>query len=301
MKISEILKRVCPAFSFEFFPPKDDDGFDKLFQTIDQLKRRPPAFVSMTYGAGGSTRAKTIDLVGRIKDEIGLESMAHLTCVGHSTDEIRSVLGDLRDRGVDNVLALRGDPPQGRTDFVKPQNGFGHASELVRFIRENFSFCIGVAGYPEGHVECPDKMLDLEHLKRKVEAGADFIVTQLFFDNRFYFDFVDRLRGMGIDIPIIPGIMPILSLNQIKRFTKMCGATIPEDLVSRLESVQDDPEAVRQIGIKHATAQCERLLLEGAPGIHFYTLNRSRATLSVLEHLKNLTLENKSVLPPQKF
>ena len=289
MKISEILKRVCPAFSFEFFPPKDDDGFDKLFQTIDQLKRRSPAFVSMTYGAGGSTRAKTIDLVGRIKDEIGLESMAHLTCVGHSTDEIRLVLEDLKDRGVDNVLALRGDPPLGRTDFVKPQNGFGHASELVEFIRENFSFCVGVAGYPEGHVECPDKLLDLEHLKRKVEAGADFIVTQLFFDNRFYFDFVDRLRGMGIDVPIIPGIMPILSLNQIKRFTKMCGATIPDDLISRLESVQDDPEAVRQIGIKHATVQCEKLLLEGAPGIHFYTLNRSRATLSVLEELKNLT------------
>ena len=289
MKISEILKRVCPAFSFEFFPPKDDDGFDKLFQTIDQLKRWNPAFVSMTYGAGGSTRAKTIDLVGRIKDEIGLESMAHLTCVGHSTDEIRLVLEDLKDRGVDNVLALRGDPPLGRTDFVKPQNGFGYASELVEFIRENFSFCVGVAGYPEGHIECSDKMLDLEHLKRKVEAGADFIVTQLFFDNRFYFDFVDRLRGMGIDVPIIPGIMPILSLNQIKRFTKMCGATIPDDLISRLESVQDDPEAVRQIGIKHATVQCEKLLLEGAPGIHFYTLNRSRATLSVLEQLKNLT------------
>ena len=289
MKISEILKRVCPAFSFEFFPPKDDDGFDKLFQTIDQLKRWNPAFVSMTYGAGGSTRAKTIDLVGRIKDEIGLESMAHLTCVGHSTDEIRLVLEDLKDRGVDNVLALRGDPPLGRTDFVKPQNGFGYASELVEFIRENFSFCIGVAGYPEGHVECPDKLLGLEHLKRKVEAGTDFIVTQLFFDNRFYFDFVDRLRGMGIDVPIIPGIMPILSLNQIKRFTKMCGATIPDDLISRLESAQDDPEAVRRIGIKHATVQCEKLLLEGAPGIHFYTLNRSRATLSVLEQLKNLT------------
>ena len=301
MKISEILKRVCPAFSFEFFPPKDDDGFDKLFQTIDQLKRWNPAFVSMTYGAGGSTRAKTIDLVGRIKDEIGLESMAHLTCVGHSTDEIRLVLEDLKDRGVDNVLALRGDPPLGRTDFVKPQNGFGYASELVEFIRENFSFCIGVAGYPEGHVECPDKLLGLEHLKRKVEAGADFIVTQLFFDNRFYFDFVDRLRGMGINVPIIPGIMPILSLNQIKRFTKMCGATIPDDLISRLESVQDDPEAVRQIGIKHATAQCEKLLLGGAPGIHFYTLNRSRATLSVLEQLKSLTSENKSILPPQEF
>ena len=285
MKISEILKQVRPAFSFEFFPPKDNDGFDLLFKTIDQLKPWKPAFVSMTYGAGGSTRSKTIDLVGRIKNEIGLESMAHLTCVGHSSDEIRTVLKNLEDQGVDNVLALRGDPPQGATDFIKPKNGFGFASELVEFTFQQFPFCIGVAGYPEGHPECPNLNLDLKHLKDKIMSGASFVVTQLFFDNKFYFNFVDNLRAIGVDVPIIPGIMPILNLKQIKKFTKMCGATVPKNLLNRLEMVQDDPESIREIGIEHATAQCKQLLANGAPGIHFYTLNRSRATLSVLERL----------------
>ncbi|HAX46990.1 MAG TPA: methylenetetrahydrofolate reductase [NAD(P)H] [Nitrospina sp.] len=290
MKIQEILQEVRPAFSFEFFPPKDDDGFDQLFQTIDRLKSWNPAFVSVTYGAGGSTRSKTIDLVGRIKNEIGLESMAHLTCVGHSSDEICSVLKSLQEQGIDNVLALRGDPPQGETNFVKPENGFGFASELVGFTRDKFPFCIGVAGYPEGHPECPDHRQGLEHVKNKIIAGGSFIVTQLFFDNKVYFDFVKNLKDIEVDVPVIPGIMPILNLKQIKRFTKMCGATVPADLLARLESVQDDPEAVREIGIDHATAQCENLLSQGAPGIHFYTLNRSRATLSVLERLKSISI-----------
>ena len=287
MKISDILKRVQPAFSFEFFPPKDNDGFDLLFETIDQLKLWNPAFVSMTYGAGGSTRSKTINLVGRIKNEIGLESMAHLTCVGHDSHEIRSVLESLQEQGVDNVLALRGDPPQGETDFVKPENGFGFASELVKFTFQQFPFCIGVAGYPEGHPECPDLNQDLKHLKNKILLGASFVVTQLFFDNKFYFDFVNNLRAIGVEVPIIPGIMPNLNLKQIKKFTKMCGATVPVELLNRLEMVQNDPESVREIGIDHATAQCEQLLAHGAPGIHFYTLNRSRATLSVLERLNS--------------
>ena len=285
MKIIDILKQDKPAFSFEFFPPKDDVGFDQLFETIDNLKSWDPAFVSVTYGAGGSTRSKTIDLVGRIKKEIGLESMAHLTCVGHSSDEILKVLESIKEQNVDNVLALRGDPPAGETNFTKPDNGFGYAEELVQFIRERFSFCIGVAGYPEGHPECSNREEDLAHLKNKVLAGASFVVTQLFFDNKYYFDFVASLRKIGVDVPVIPGIMPILNLKQIKRFTKMCGATIPPDLMARLEAVQNDPEAVYQIGIDHATNQCEKLLMQGAPGIHFYTLNRSRATLSVLESL----------------
>ena len=285
MKIIDILKQDKPAFSFEFFPPKDDVGFDQLFETIDNLKSWDPAFVSVTYGAGGSTRSKTIDLVGRIKKEIGLESMAHLTCVGHSSDEILKVLESIKEQNVDNVLALRGDPPAGETNFTKPDNGFGYAEELVQFIRERFSFCIGVAGYPEGHPECSNREEDLFHLKKKVLAGASFIVTQLFFDNKYYFDFVASLRKIGVDVPVIPGIMPIVNLKQIKRFTKMCGATIPPDLMARLEAVQNDPEAVYQIGIDHATNQCEKLLMQGAPGIHFYTLNRSRATLSVLEGL----------------
>ena len=285
MKIIDVLKQDKPAFSFEFFPPKDNDGFDKLFETIDNLKALNPAFVSVTYGAGGSTRSKTIDLVGRIKKEIRLESMAHLTCVGHNSDEILNVLESIKKQNVENVLALRGDPPAGEINFTKPNNGFGYAVELVQFICERFSFCIGVAGYPEGHPECSNREEDLFHLKKKVLAGASFIVTQLFFDNKYYFDFVASLRKIGVDVPVIPGIMPIVNLKQIKRFTKMCGATIPHDLMVRLEAVQGDPESVCQIGIDHAANQCRKLLMQGAPGIHFYTLNRSRATLSVLERL----------------
>ena len=289
MKIKAILENVRPSFSFEFFPPKDSDGFEKLFTTIGQLKSCQPTYVSVTFGAGGSTRAQTIDLVGRIKNEIGLESMAHLTCVGSSQEELRSILDTLQAKGIQNILALRGDPPQGQDKFEKPENGFEYANELVAFIRKNYDFCIGVAGYPEGHVECPDKKKDLENLKRKVDAGADFIVTQLFFDNRVYFDFVERARAIGIKIPIIPGIMPILNVKQTQRFTKMCGSSIPEALMKRLEASQDEPETVRKIGIEHATLQCEQLLQEEAPGIHFYTLNRSNATLKILQSLQNLS------------
>jgi methylenetetrahydrofolate reductase (NADPH) len=289
MKIKAILEKVHPSFSFEFFPPKDNEGFDKLFTTITQLKPCQPTYVSVTFGAGGSTRTKTIDLVGRIKNEIGLESMAHLTCVGSDKEYIAAILDTLRAQGIQNILALRGDPPQGQEKFEKPENGFAYANELVAFIRANYDFCIGVAGYPEGHIECPDKKADLDHLKRKVDAGADFIVTQLFFDNRYYFDFIDRAQNLGIQVPIIPGIMPILNVKQVQRFTKMCGSTIPAALMKRLDAVQDDPETVRQLGIDHATEQCERLLQEGAPGIHFYTLNRSNATLKILESLRKLT------------
>jgi methylenetetrahydrofolate reductase (NADPH) len=289
MKIKAILEKVRPSFSFEFFPPKSSEGFEQLFITIGQLESCQPTYVSVTFGAGGSTRAQTIDLVGRIKNEIGLETMAHLTCVGSSQEELRSVLDTLQEKGIKNILALRGDPPQGQEKFEKPENGFAYANELVEFIRKHYDFCVGVAGYPEGHVECLDKKVDLENLKRKVDAGADFIVTQLFFDNRFYFDFVERARNIGISIPIIPGIMPILNVKQTQRFTKMCGSTIPETLMKQLESSQDEPEAVRRIGIEHATLQCELLLQEEAPGIHFYTLNRSNATLKILESLRKLS------------
>ena len=289
MKIKAILERVRPSFSFEFFPPKNSEGFEQLFTTIEQLESCQPTYISVTFGAGGSTRAQTIDLVGRIKNEIGLESMAHLTCVGSSQEDLRSILDTLQENGIKNILALRGDPPQGQTAFEKPKNGFAYANELVGFIRKHYDFCIGVAGYPEGHVECTDKKVDLDNLKRKVDAGADFIVTQLFFDNRFYFDFVERARAIGIDIPIIPGIMPILNVKQTQRFTKMCGSTIPEELMRQLELSQDEPEAVRKIGIEHATVQCELLLQQEAPGIHFYTLNRSNATLKIMERLRKLS------------
>lgn len=295
MKINALLNKNHPSFSFEFFPPKDDAGFAQLFETIEQLVSSKPTYVSVTYGAGGSTRTKTIDLVGRIKSEIGLESMAHLTCVGSDAEEIKGILETLRDRGIENILALRGDPPKGQEKFLKHEKGFGYGNELVEFIKKDFDFCVGVAGYPEGHIECPDKAEDLLNLKKKVDAGADFIVTQLFFDNKFYFDFVEKACALGIQIPIIPGIMPILNVNQIKRFTKMCGATLPGALLSKLEAVQDDPEAVRRVGIDHAIGQCENLITEGATGIHFYTLNRSNATLKILENLNKLVKTTKSL------
>ena len=286
MKISEKLKSSSPVFSFEFFPPKDEAGFQSLFETIEQLKSANPAFVSVTYGAGGSTRSKTVNLVGKIKNDIAIESMAHLTCVGHQKDEIVSVLESLQNLRIENVLALRGDPPIGEKKFIKTEGGFGYGNELVSFIKTNFSFCVGAACYPEGHIECPELSLDMDNLKRKVDAGVDFLITQLFFDNRHYFDFINKARQQGINIPIIPGIMPVLNLKQSQRFTKMCGASLSDSLLAKFEGVQDDPDKVREIGINHAIDQCKDLLRLGAPGIHFYTLNRSKATLAILENLQ---------------
>jgi methylenetetrahydrofolate reductase (NADPH) len=289
MKISEKLGASYPIFSFEFFPPKDSAGFATLFETIGRLKPSAPGFVSVTYGAGGSTRSKTVDLVGNIKNAIGIESMAHLTCVGHDEQEIRSVLESLQAKNIENVLALRGDPPQGEEKFIKTEGGFEYGNELVAFIKKNFSFCIGAACYPEGHVECKDLDKDIENLKRKVDSGVDFLVTQLFFDNRHYFEFLDRAHKESITVPVIPGIMPILNFNQIKRFTKMCGATLSSSLLEKFKGIEDDIEKVRQTGIDHAIEQCRELLKNNAPGIHFYTLNRSKATLAILGGLKEFT------------
>jgi methylenetetrahydrofolate reductase (NADPH) len=286
MKISEKLKSSSPVFSFEFFPPKDEAGFQSLFETIEKLKPANPAFVSVTYGAGGSTRSKTVDLVGKIKNEIEIESMAHLTCVGHQKDEIVSVLESLQNLRIENVLALRGDPPMGEKKFIKTEGGFGYGNELVSFIKSKFSFCVGAACYPEGHIECPDLSLDMDNLKRKVDAGVDFLITQLFFDNRYYFDFINKARQEGINIPIIPGIMPVLNLKQSQRFTKMCGASLSDSLLAKFDGFQGDPDKVRNIGIDHAIDQCKDLLRSGVPGIHFYTLNRSNATLAILENLQ---------------
>jgi methylenetetrahydrofolate reductase (NADPH) len=286
MKISEKLKSSSPVFSFEFFPPKDEAGFQILFDTIRKLKPANPAFVSVTYGAGGSTRSKTIDLVGKIKNDIGIESMAHLTCVGHQKDEIVSVLESLQKLRIDNVLALRGDPPMGEKKFIKTIGGFGYGNELVSFIKSKYSFCVGAACYPEGHIECPELSLDMDNLKRKVDSGVDFLITQLFFDNRYYFDFINKVRQEGINIPIIPGIMPVLNLKQSQRFSKMCGASLSDSLLAKFDGVQDDPDKVRELGINHAIDQCKDLLRLGVPGIHFYTLNRSKATLAILENLQ---------------
>ncbi len=292
MRISDILRTSGRSVSFEFFPPKDDAGFTTLFETIEALKPLGPSYVSVTYGAGGSTRRKTVDLVKRIKHEIGMESMAHLTCVGANREEIGSVLDDLSSGGVENVLPLRGDPPRGESEFVPTPGGFRYASELVAFIKQRHSFCLGAACYPEKHPEAPNAGSDLDNLKRKVDAGVDFLITQLFFDNTDYLRFRDRAVSAGIRVPILAGVMPILNVKQIKRFTQMCGAGLPAELRQKIEAVEDDPEAVRQIGVYHATRQCEALLHAGVPGIHFYTLNRSTATRAIYQSIKGL-LANK--------
>jgi methylenetetrahydrofolate reductase (NADPH) len=285
MKITEILKSSRPMFSLEFFPPKTEEGVSELFETLTEVKRLHPGFISVTYGAGGGTRDRTIGIVKRAKREIGLESMAHLTCVGHSKREIKKILDEIVTSGIENVVALRGDPPKGEARFVPDADGFRYASELTEFIRGSYSLCIAVAGYPEGHIESPNKETDWNHLQEKVEAGADFIITQLFFDNRHFFTFEKRMHEKGVKVPIIPGIMPITNYNQILRFTRVCGATIPDRLVRDLEPIQDDLEAVQQYGIRHAIQQCEELIAHGVPGIHFYTLNKSKATREIISRL----------------
>jgi methylenetetrahydrofolate reductase (NADPH) len=278
-------REVC--FSFEFFPPKTDEGVDALFKTLADLTYLDPGFVSVTYGAGGSTRDRTVGIVTRIKRATGIEPMAHLTCAGHSRSELSSVLGVLRDAGIENVLALRGDPPKGESRFQPAADGLSYASDLVAFIRkEGFAFSVGGAAYPEGHVECSSRDTDLLNLKRKVECGADFLITQIFFDNAFYFDFVERARKAGIGVPIIPGIMPITNLEQVERFTRMCGATVPMRLALELDRRREDPEAVLQLGVAHATVQCMELLNRGVRHLHFYTLNRSPATRMIVSALK---------------
>jgi methylenetetrahydrofolate reductase (NADPH) len=277
----------APCFSFEFFPPKTEVGVANLFSTLHELAELKPGFVSVTYGAGGSTRDVTSDLVSRIRRETGIEAMAHLTCMGHSRSELKSVLDRWKSQGVENVLALRGDPPQGQGAFQPAPDGFHFASELHRFIRsEGYDFSLGGACYPEGHIENPSRDDDLRRLKEKVEAGAEFLITQLFFDNAFYFDFVERARRAGIRVPIVPGIMPITNADQIDRFTRLCGATVPMRLTLEIEKRRSDPEAIVELGVAHATVQCVELLARGVPGIHFYTLNRSLATRMIVTALQ---------------
>jgi methylenetetrahydrofolate reductase (NADPH) len=293
VRITDLLRfareRGEPIFSFEFFPPKTDDGVRALFETVEALRPLGPAYVSVTYGAGGSTRARTVELVKRFKRESEVEAMAHVTCVGASREEIAAVLDEVAEAGVQNVLALRGDPPRGQAAFTPHPEGFRFASELVAFIRsqpERWRFCVGAAAYPEGHVETRDLALDLRNLKVKVDAGADFLVTQLFFENAHYFRFVDRARAAGIGLPIIPGIMPFTNVEQVERFTAMCGAAIPPPLRAAMEVRRADPDGARELGVAYATLQCADLLRRGAPGIHFYTLNRSPSTRAIVAALR---------------
>ena len=279
MRISDILRLGRPCFSFEFFPPKTDEGARTLFSTIEALRPLDPAFVSLTYGAGGSTRTRTVDLAKRIQSEIGLTVMSHITCAGSTREELVAIFRDLRQAGVENVLALRGDAPK---DGSAPTGELHFATDLVGLLRDEFDFSVGGACYPEVHPEAADAATDLVHLAEKVARGAEFLVSQLFFDNDRYFAFVERARAAGITVPIVPGIMPITDYRQIARFTAMCGATIPASLRAALEDRIDEPEAVAELGVAYATLQCVDLLERGAPGIHFYTLNKSPATRAVV-------------------
>lgn len=285
MRIDQVLGLGKPGVSFEFFPPKTEAGFAQLFQTIDDLQPLHPTYVSVTYGAGGSTRQKTVELVERIQREITFRSMAHLTCVGHTAEEIGGILDDLWNAGIRNVLALRGDPPAGQTNFVTTEGGFANADALVAFTRARHDFCIGVAGYPEGHPQCLNRTRDMEHLRRKVDNGANVVITQLFFDNADFYRFRDAARAAGIKVPIVAGIMPIGNVAQIKRFVSVIGAKIPHPLLVRLEGLEQDAEAVYAAGVDYATAQCQDLLRNDVDGLHFYTLNRSKATVQICKAL----------------
>jgi methylenetetrahydrofolate reductase (NADPH) len=275
-----------PVFSFEFFPPRTAQGERNLADALGRLAELEPAFVSVTYGAGGSTRGKTIEIVKGIRREYGLEAMAHLTCVGASVQELRATLDEMATAGVENVLALRGDPPAGTKRWTKAEGGLEYSHELVALIKRHYDFAIGAACFPETHIEAVSPEADLEYLAQKVAAGADFLITQLFFDNAVYFDFVRRARAAGIAVPIVPGILPITHFGQLQRMTEMCGASIPAGLHKELKAREAEPEAVLDFGVAYATLQCAELLAAGAPGVHFYTLNRSPATRAILSALK---------------
>jgi len=286
MRINETLGGPEPVFSIEFFPPKTPEKVDELFETVEALKPLAPDFVSVTYGAGGATRDGTVEIATRIKRDHGLEAMAHLSCVGETQEGLVELLDRFEDAGIENVLALRGDPPRGETEFQAPDGGLSSAAELAGFISGRYGFTIGGACFPEVHPEAPNLEADLAYLKTKVEAGASFLITQLFFDNQLYFDFVAAAREAGIDIPIIPGVIPIATFGQVARICELCQASIPTELSSAMESLGGDAEAEALLGVAFAARQCDELLACGAPGIHFYALNRAPATRAVLSALR---------------
>ena len=287
MRIEQILDERRPIFSFEFFPPKTDDGVANLRAALDDLKEDEPDYVSVTYGAGGTTRDRTIEIVKSIKQEYGIEAMAHLSLVGTSVEGLRAVLDEIQAAGIENVLALRGDPPQGETEWIAHPEGLHYSVELIEMIQREYDFCVGAACFPEVHPAAASAEEDLHYLKRKVDAGASFLITQLFFDNRDYFEFVDQARAVGIDVPIIPGIWPVTNYAQIKRIADLCKSRFPERFERELEERRDDLDAVADLGVAYAALQCVELLAKGAPGIHFYTLNRSPATRAILAALRS--------------
>jgi len=284
LKIDEILGQDRPLLSFEFFPPKKPESEYILHETVEVLSRFSPDFVSVTYGAGGSTKDNTLRWTLDIKEKYGLDVMMHLTCIASSREDIQGIATTLKESGIRKILALRGDPPQDLpTEVIK--DDFRFAFELVNYLRDLGGFSIGVAGYPEGHLEAPSLEKDIDYLKKKVDAGADFIITQIFFDNRYFFDFMDRTRAAGINVPIIPGIMPIVNLGQVQKFTQMCGATVPDPIVRDMDG--RDADDMMKVGVDYAVRQCRQLLDSGAAGLHFYTLNRNHATERILEKVGN--------------
>jgi methylenetetrahydrofolate reductase (NADPH) len=286
MRVEDIIAADGPTFSVEFFPPKTEEASDQLFATARSLRELEPDFVSVTYGAGGSTREGTVEITRALKDEVGLETMAHLSCVGETREGIAGTLDRIAEAGIENVFALRGDPPRGEADFVQPEGGLGSAAELAEFISAGWDFSIGGACFPEVHPEAPDLETDLNYLKTKVDAGASFLITQLFFDNHVYFDFVAAARAHGIEAPIIAGVIPVASFAQTKRICELCDASIPKRLETMFAAAGGDERAEFELGIAFAAQQCTELLLGGAPGIHFYALNRAPATRAVLGSLR---------------
>ena len=292
MKLKDIYKSSKPVISFEVFPPKTKTPEEKekkinaLLRELRELSVYNPAFISVTYGAGGGTRETTLDLVLKINKELNIQPMPHFTCVGSTRDEILQYIKKFETNGINNILALRGDPPKGQENFVKPEDGFGYANELVEFINTNTELGIGVAGYPECHPDCCSLEIDIKNLKRKVDSGAEVIITQLFYDNRCYFDFIEKTRSQGINLPIVPGILPITSYNQLDKIVSLSGCALPEKFRRDLENNKDNPEAIKALGLDFAVNQCKELLEHGVPGIHFYTLNKSFAVKNVIDRLE---------------
>ncbi len=286
MRIDDIIASKRPVFSVELFPPKTAEGTEQLYATARSLRELRPDFVSVTYGAGGSTREGTVEITRALKDELGFETMAHLSCVGETTEGLAATLDRIAAAGIENVFALRGDPPRGEKDFEQPEGGLGSAAELAAFIGSRWDFTVGGACFPEVHPEAPDLATDLAYLKSKVEAGASFLITQLFFDNRVYFDFVAAAREAGIEVPILAGVIPVASFAQTKRICDLCDASIPPRLEEAFRAVDGDERAEFELGVAYASQQCAELLLAGAPGIHFYALNRAPATRAVLGALR---------------
>jgi methylenetetrahydrofolate reductase (NADPH) len=286
MRIDEIIAAQAPTFSVEFFPPKTEEATEQLYATARELAPLEPDFVSVTYGAGGSTRDGTVEITKALKDEVGFETMAHLSCVGETTEGLARTLDRIAEAGIENVFALRGDPPRGQEDFVQPEGGLASAAELAAFIGSDWDFSVGGACFPEVHPEAPDLDTDLAYLKTKVDSGARFLITQLFFDNQVYFDFVRAVRARGIEVPVLAGVIPVASFAQTKRICELCDASIPAPLEAAFAAADGDADREFELGVAYASQQCAELLIGGAPGIHFYALNRAPATRAVLGALR---------------